>query len=127
VRPYQTNTVAGLQQTRDILRRKRNTNKHMLIITNVKPSSVIQPDNQYYINSNGLYPYIVGKCYTQARQARKLKIPITTFIIAQDPYLQQFVENFTEANQGKAFYTGLRGLGEMIFEDYETNRKKRIR
>ena len=29
--------------------------------------------------------------------------------------------------QGKAFYTGLKGLGEMIFEDYETNRKKRIK
>jgi uncharacterized protein with von Willebrand factor type A (vWA) domain len=29
-------------------------------------------------------------------------IPITTFMIANDPYLQQFVK-FTEANQGKAF------------------------
>jgi uncharacterized protein with von Willebrand factor type A (vWA) domain len=48
-------------------------------------------------------------------------------MIAQDPYLQQFVSEFTEANQGKAFYTGLNGLGHMIFEDYETNRKKRIR
>ena len=36
-------------------------------------------------------------------------------------------KGFTEANQGKAFYTGLKGLGEMIFEDYETNRKKRIK
>ena len=35
--------------------------------------------------------------------------------------------HFTEANQGKAFYTGLKGLGEMIFEDYETNRKKKIK
>ena len=42
-------------------------------------------------------------------------------------YLMQFVREFTQANQGKAFYTGLKGLGEMIFEDYETNRKKRIR
>jgi uncharacterized protein with von Willebrand factor type A (vWA) domain len=48
-------------------------------------------------------------------------------MIAQDAYLQQFVREFTEANQGKAFYTGLNGLGQMIFEDYETNRKKRIR
>jgi uncharacterized protein with von Willebrand factor type A (vWA) domain len=39
----------------------------------------------------------------------------------------QFVQEFTRANQGKAFYTGLKGLGEMIFEDYETNRKKRIK
>ena len=43
------------------------------------------------------------------------------------PYLQKFVNRFTEANQGKAFYTGLKGLGEMIFEDYETNRKKKIK
>jgi len=127
VGPYHTNTVAGLQLAMDILRRKRNTNKQIFMITDGKPSCVIEPDGQYYMNSNGLDPYIVGKCYTQARQARKLKIPITTFMIAQDPYLQQFVENFTEANQGKAFYTGLQGLGEMIFEDYETNRKKRIR
>ena len=48
-------------------------------------------------------------------------------MIAQDPYLMQFVKSFTKANQGKAFYTGLQGLGEMIFEDYEQNRKKRIR
>ena len=62
-----------------------------------------------------------------AQQARRLHIPITTFMIAQDPYLRQFVQEFTEANQGKAFYTGLKGLGEMIFEDYETNRKKNIK
>ena len=62
-----------------------------------------------------------------ARQARKLQIPITTFMISQDPYLMEFVEKFTKENKGKAFYTGLQGLGEMIFEDYETNRKKRIK
>ncbi|MEJ6791448.1 MAG: hypothetical protein QNK89_01560, partial [Lacinutrix sp.] len=75
----------------------------------------------------GLNPYITNKCYAQAQQARRLHIPITTFMIAQDNYLMQFVEEFTKANQGKAFYTGLKGLGEMIFEDYETNRKKRIK
>lgn len=62
-----------------------------------------------------------------ASQARKLHIPITTFMIAEDPYLMQFVEEFTAANKGKAFYTGLKGLGEMIFSDYETNRRKRIK
>ena len=75
----------------------------------------------------GLDDHIVEKCYNMASQARKLHIPITTFMIAQDPYLRQFVRHFTEANKGKAFFTGLKGLGEMIFEDYEQNRKKRIR
>ncbi|MFV5695409.1 vWA domain-containing protein [Flavobacterium sp. LB3P122] len=127
VGPYHTNTVAGLQLAMDILRRKRNTNKQIFMITDGKPSCVREKDGSYYMNSNGLDEYIVDKCYNQAQQARKLHIPITTFMIANDPYLQQFVNRFTEANQGKAFYTGLKGLGEMIFEDYETNRKKRIK
>ena len=127
VGPYHTNTVAGLQLAMDILRRKRNTNKQIFMITDGKPSCVRERDGSYYMNSNGLDEYIVDKCYNQAQQARKLHIPITTFMIAQDLYLQRFVNHFTEANQGKAFYTGLKGLGEMIFEDYETNRKKRVK
>ncbi len=127
VGPYHTNTVAGLQLAMDILRRKRNTNKQIFMITDGKPSCVREKNGEYYMNSNGLDQYIVDKCYNQAAQARKLHIPITTFMIAKDPYLQKFVNYFTEANQGKAFYTGLKGLGEMIFEDYESNRKKKIR
>jgi Ca-activated chloride channel family protein len=127
VGPYHTNTVAGLQLAMDLLRRKRNTNKQIFMITDGKPSCLRLPDGQYYKNSNGLDKHIVNKCYAMAQQARRLHIPITTFMIAQDSYLMQFVREFTNANQGKAFYTGLKGLGEMIFEDYETNRKKRIK
>lgn len=126
VGPYHTNTVAGLELAMDILRRKRNTNKQIFMITDGKPSCLRLPDGQYYKNSNGLDQMIVEKCYNMAAQARKMHIPITTFMIAQDPYLQSFVEQFTASNKGKAFFTGLKGLGEMIFHDYETNRKKRI-
>ncbi len=126
VGPYHTNTVAGLELAMDILRRKRNTNKQIFMITDGKPSCLRLPDGQYYKNSNGLDAYIVDKCYTMAAQARKMHIPITTFMIAQDPYLQHFVDEFTKSNKGKAFFTGLKGLGEMIFHDYETNRKKRM-
>ncbi|MEZ4857962.1 MAG: VWA domain-containing protein [Flavobacteriaceae bacterium] len=127
VGPYHTNTVAGLQLAMDMLRRKRNTNKQIFMITDGKPSCLQLPDGRYYKNSVGLDEHIVNKCYLMARQARKLHIPITTFMIAEDPYLMQFVDYFTAANQGKAFYTGLKGLGEMIFTDYEQNRRKRIR
>ena len=127
VGPYHTNTVAGLQLALDLLRRKRNTNKQIFMITDGKPSCIRERNGSYYKNSFGLDEYIVGKCYTMAAQARKLHVPITTFMIAQDSYLKQFVRHFTEANKGKAFFTGLKGLGEMIFEDYEQNRKKRVR
>lgn len=127
VGPYHTNTVAGLQLAMDMLRRKRNTNKQIFMITDGKPSCLRLPNGDYYKNSVGLDDYIVEKCYAMAQQARKLHIPITTFMIAEDPYLMQFVREFTKANKGKAFYTGLKGLGEMIFEDYEQNRRKRIK
>ena len=126
VGPYHTNTVAGLELAMDILRRKRNTNKQIFMITDGKPSCIRLPSGEYYKNSNGLDEMIVSKCLNKAAQARKLKIPITTFMIAQDPYLRQFVELFTAQNKGKAFLTGLSGLGQMIFEDYEKNRIKRI-
>jgi len=127
VGPYHTNTVAGLQLAMDLLRRKRNTNKQIFMITDGKPSCIRERDGTYYKNSVGLDPYIIEKCYNAATQARKLHIPITTFMIAKDPYLERFVREFTQANHGKAFFTGLKGLGEMIFEDYENNRKKKIR
>ena len=126
VGPYHTNTVAGLGLAMDLLRRKRNTNKQIFMITDGKPSCVNMKDGTYYKNSNGLDPFITNQCYAMAQQARRLHIPITTFMIAKDSFLMQFIQKFTEANKGKAFYTGLQNLGEMIFEDYESNRKKRI-
>lgn len=126
VGPYHTNTVAGLELAMDILRRKRNTNKQIFMITDGKPSCIKLPTGEFYMNSVGLDERIVNQCLNKAAEARKLKIPITTFMIAQDPYLRQFVNAFTAQNQGKAFLTGLSGLGEMIFEDYEKNRIKRI-
>lgn len=127
VGPFHTNTVAGLDLAMDILRRKRHANKQIFMITDGKPSCLRLPDGSFYKNPMGLDPYIVNKCYNKAAEARKQNIPITTFMITSDPYLQHFVEKFSESNQGKAYYTGLDGLGEMIFEDYEQNRKKRMR
>ncbi len=126
VGPYHTNTVAGLDLAMDILRRRKNPNKQIFMITDGKPSCLKQGE-EYYMNSFGLDRKIVAQCLNRAHACRRVNIPITTFMIAKDPYLQQFVEEFTDANQGRAFYTSLKGLGDYIFEDYTTNRRKRVR
>jgi Ca-activated chloride channel family protein len=125
VGPYHTNTVAGLELAMDILRKKRNSNKQIFMITDGKPSC-LKEKGGYYKNSNGLDRKIVSRCLTLAASCRRLKIPITTFMVANDPYLQNFIDEFTNANQGKAFYSGLNGLGDAIFEDYEKNRRRKI-
>ncbi len=126
VGPYHTNTVAGLERAMDILRRKKHANKQIFMITDGKPTC-IKEGNEYFVNSWGMDPRIVKRTMDLGRQCRKAGIPVTTFMIAKDPYLQQFVEQFTEANNGKAFYTSLKGLGEFIFEDYERNRRRNVR
>ncbi|MEZ5014560.1 MAG: VWA domain-containing protein [Chitinophagales bacterium] len=126
VGPYHTNTVAGLELAMDILRRRKNPNKQIFMITDGKPTCIMR-NGKYYKNSFGLDRLIVNKTLQLAAQCRRLHIPITTFMIAQDPYLQRFVKEFTETNQGKAFYTSLKGLGEYIFEDFERNRRRTVR
>ncbi len=126
VGPYHTNTVAGLELAMDILRRRKNANKQIFMITDGKPSC-IKENSHYYKNSFGLDRKIVNKCLRLAASCRRIKIPITTFMIATDPYLQSFVEEFTQANAGKAFYTSLKGLGEYLFEDYGRNKKRNVR
>ena len=126
VGPYHTNTVAGLELAMDILRRKKTANKQIFMITDGKPSC-LKIGGRYYKNSFGLDRKIVNRCLNLAAYCRRLKIPVTTFMIASDPYLQKFVREFTEVNQGKAYYANLDNLGEFIFEDYERNRRKRMR
>lgn len=124
VGPYHTNTVAGLELAMDILRKRRNPNKQVFMITDGKPTC-IKRGKKYYKNAFGLDRKIVGRTLNLATRCRKLQIPITTFMIARDPYLVKFVDQFTKANNGKAFYSSLQGLGEFIFLDYKNNKRKR--
>lgn len=123
VGPYHTNTVAGLELAMDILKRRKNPNKQIMMITDGKPTC-IKKGKKYFKNSFGLDRTIVNRTLALALKAKKLHIPVTTFMIARDPYLVNFVDQFTLANGGKAFYSSLQGLGEFIFMDYKTNKRK---
>ncbi len=124
VGPFHTNTKAGLRLARQILRKNGNVNKQIFMITDGKPSALFTDDGRIYKNSFGLDPKIVNKTLDEAVACRKDKIKITTFMIAQDYYLVRFIEDFTKANNGKAYYSDLDNLGQNIFVDYLKNRRK---
>jgi len=125
VGPYHTNTLAGLELARHLLQRKKHANKQILMITDGKPSAMYE-NGKLYKNSFGLDRKIVNKVLNEATNCRKERITITTFMIAQDPYLQNFVREMTEANKGRAYFSGLDNLGGFVLEDYVRNRKKRV-
>lgn len=126
VGPYHTNTKEGLQLARHLLRRKATDNKQIFMITDGKPSC-IREGNRLYKNSMGLDPKILNRTLDEAEICRREGISITTFMIARDPILQDFVRQLTTINQGRAYFSSLNKLGEFIFEDYILNRKKTVR
>lgn len=126
VGPYHTNTVAGLELAMDILRRRKTRNKQIFMITDGKPTC-LKEGLKYYKNSFGLDRKILNRTLNLGAYCRRLNIPITTFMIASDPYLKEFVREFTRVNNGNAYYSSLKGLGDIIFEDYRRNRRKNFK
>jgi Ca-activated chloride channel homolog len=124
VGPYHTNTRAGLQMARSLLRRRGNINKQIFMVTDGKPSAIFDDAGRLYKNPYGLDPRIVNKTLDEAMQCRRDNITISTFMVAQDISLVEFVEELTKVNHGRAYYTSLNNLGDFVFVDYIRNRRK---
>jgi uncharacterized protein with von Willebrand factor type A (vWA) domain len=123
VGPYHTNTKAGLELAQRILRRRKHANKQIFMITDGKPSALTE-NGRLYTNSFGLDMKIVNRTLEEADRCRRANIPITTFMLATDPMLVNFVEQLSKINRGRAFYSSTDRLGEYILADYIRNRRK---
>jgi uncharacterized protein with von Willebrand factor type A (vWA) domain len=124
VGPYHTNTKSALQLAQRILATRKQPNKQVFMITDGKPSAIYE-EGRLYKNSFGLDTKIVNKTLDEVTLCRRRGIVISTFMVARDYHLVNFVERVTELNQGRAYYTGLDQLGRFLFVDYVRNRKRR--
>ena len=125
VGPYHTNTQAGLRMARRILLAKKHVNKQIFMITDGKPSMITRANGQLYKNPMGLDPMIVNRTLDEAVICRKKKIPITTFMVTDDAYLQTFVKRLTELNHGRAYFSSVEDLGSFIIWDFVANRRRK--
>lgn len=126
VGPYHTNTHAGLRLARQILMRKKHSNRQIFMITDGKPTALFE-EGHLYLNPFGLDRKIVNKTLDEAAECRRYDIPITTFMLAQDPSLVQFVERLTEVNRGRAFFSSVDRLEQTVFVDFLRNRRRKVR
>jgi len=122
--PFHTNTREGLRLARRILRRRRHPNRRVVMITDGKPSALTE-NGMVYKNPFGLDPHIVSATIREAVLCRRERIPITTFMIAEDPVLRGFVEDLTRANKGQAYFASPDDLGGAVFVDFLRNRRRR--
>jgi uncharacterized protein with von Willebrand factor type A (vWA) domain len=123
--PYHTNTKAGLRLAQQILRRQRHVQKQVFMITDGKPSCIWE-EGRLYKNPFGLDDKIVNRTLDEAVLCRRRGIPITTFMVADDPLLVHFVEDLARMNHGRAYFTGLDDLGGYVFRDFIRNRRRRL-
>ena len=126
VGPFHTNTKAGLQLAQNVLRNQKHPNKQVFMITDGKPSAIFE-NGRLYKNSFGLDPKIVNQTLEEAAACKRQGIVITTFMVTEDPYLVQFVEELSRINSGRAYYSSLDNLGNYIFADYARNRRRNVR
>jgi uncharacterized protein with von Willebrand factor type A (vWA) domain len=124
--PYHTNTREALQLARGLLSRQKQPNKQIFLITDGKPSAITE-GGHIYKNPFGLDMRIVNLTLEEADFCRRQKVVVTTFMLATDPMLTQFVEKLTQINRGRAYFASPYNLGEFILADYIKNRRKRVR
>ena len=112
-----TNTQAGLRLARTLLRRQRMAQKHIVLITDGRPTAIYL-DGQLQRHTRGLHPVILEETYKEAKRCREQEITLNTFMIADEEPLVEFVRRLTAICQGRAFYTTPERLGHYVIEDY---------
>jgi Ca-activated chloride channel homolog len=123
--PYHTNTREALQLARGLLARRKQPNKQIFLITDGKPSAITE-NGTVFKNPFGLDLRIVNKTLEEADLCRRQKIVITTFMLATDTLLTEFVEQLTQIARGRAYFASPYNLGEFILADYIKHRRRRI-
>ena len=69
----------------------------------------------------------MNKTLEEAVRCRRRGIRVTTFMLTSDPYLQRFVENFTEACRGQAYFADSARLESFVLVDFLRNRRRKVR
>jgi Ca-activated chloride channel family protein len=125
VGPFHTNTAEGIEVARRILTAQKKDMRQIIMITDGKPSAMTMPDGRVYTNSGGLDPLILQRTFQEVAACRKAGILINTFMLANDPYLVQFVQKVSEIARGKAYFTTSLTLGQYIMMDFLRKKRKK--
>jgi len=126
VGPFHTNTRAGLALCRGLLLARRSRNRQIFLVTDGKPSC-IRENGKLYKNPFGLDLKIVNRTLDEAERCRREGIQLTTFMLATDPGLVEFVDTLTRVARGRAYYASSGDLATFVFRDYLRNRRRLFR
>ena len=122
---YGTNMQHGLKLARQMLGRQTGT-KQIIMITDGEPTAHITQSGQVFFN----YPPVRETLESTLREVvrcTKDNIRINTFVLDATQSLRYFIEQMTQINNGRAFFTDPDNLGSYVLVDFLENRRKMAR
>ena len=122
---YGTNMQHGLQIARRLLSRQSGT-KQIIMITDGEPTAHITPSGEPFF----MYPPVQATVDATLREVllcTRDNIRINTFVLDATPDLQRFIEQMTELNRGRAFFTTPETLGDYVLVDFIENKRQLLR
>ena len=122
---YGTNMQHGLKLARQMLGRQTGT-KQIIMITDGEPTAHITPRGEVYFN----YPPVretLEATLKEVMRCTRDDIRINTFVLDATQSLRRFIEQMTQINSGRAFFTDPDNLGSYVLVDFLENRRKTAR
>jgi uncharacterized protein with von Willebrand factor type A (vWA) domain len=122
---YGTNMQHAFQISRRLLGRQSGT-KQIIMITDGEPTAHIAPNGEVYFH----YPPVretVDATLREVARCTRDNIRINTFMLDPNPSLQRFVEQLTELNRGRAFFTSPETLGDYVLVDFIEHKREMLR
>ena len=129
-----TNLQDGLRIAERLIRRFPCSSPQIIVITDGQPTAYFEPTPsgeqlrvEWPSGFGGISPHAVVQTLKQVRHVTKQGITINTFMLDDAPELLGFVEQMSQINRGRAFYTSPSQLGSFLMVDYIGHKKLRRR
>ncbi|MFP6622122.1 MAG: VWA domain-containing protein, partial [Myxococcota bacterium] len=129
-----TNLQDGLRVAERLIRQFPCSSPQIIVITDGQPTAYFEPTRageqlrvEWPSGFGGISPHAVVETLKQVRRVTKQGITINTFMLDDAPELLGFVEQMTQINRGRAFYTSPSQLGSFLMVDYISHKKLRRR
>jgi uncharacterized protein with von Willebrand factor type A (vWA) domain len=125
-----TNLQDGLRIAERLIRQFPCSSPQIIVITDGQPTAYFEPAGageqlrvEWPSGFGGISPHAVAQTLKQVRHVTKQGITINTFMLDDAPELLGFVEQMTQINRGRAFYTSPSQLGSFLMVDYIAHKK----
>jgi uncharacterized protein with von Willebrand factor type A (vWA) domain len=122
---YGTNMQHGFVLARQLLSRQTGT-KQIIMITDGEPTAHITPGGDVFFN----YPPVretVESTLREVVRCTRDNIRINTFMLDATSSLRAFIEQLTEINRGRAFFTTPETLGDYVLVDFIEHKRQMSR